>query len=235
MINFFKKKKKDLTKFDIKKCSIENNRRMWNNWDWSQGGEEWTQVAKRYKGIEPEEWKNSLLNEMMYRYIENNSVILEIGPGAGRWTAYLIKLAKKLVLVDISTKCLNMCKEKFKEYSNIDYHLVENRLNSINNSTIDYIWSYDVFVHINPSDVQKYLEDFQRILKPGGLAIIHHSGDLKYYLSKEDREIGMRSNMNGKLMKQFVIENNMKIIEQDTKLVHKTGDLISVFSKPTNE
>ena len=45
----------------------------------------------------------------------------------------------------------------------------------------------------------------------------------------------MRSNMNGKLMKQLVIENNMKIIEQDTKLVAKIGDLISVFSKPTNE
>jgi ubiquinone/menaquinone biosynthesis C-methylase UbiE len=33
-----------------------------------------------------------------------------------------------------------------------------------------------VFVHINPTDIDAYLRDFRRILKPGGIGVVHHAG-----------------------------------------------------------
>ena len=41
---------------------------------------------------------------------------------------------------------------------------------------VDYLWSYDCFVHIGPEDTAGYLRDIHRVLKPGGEAVIHHAG-----------------------------------------------------------
>ena len=45
--------------------TVEDNKR-WNRYDWStNGGEEWTQDVKKYKDLDPEKWKSSIINEMM--------------------------------------------------------------------------------------------------------------------------------------------------------------------------
>jgi len=209
--------------------TISQNKKLWNNYDWSRSGEEWTFHAKLYKGLDPEAWKRSLINEVMLKYIKKGSTILEIGPGAGRWTEILVSLADNLILVDISKKCLDLCKEKFKNYNNIRYFLTEGQLDFIQDNSIDYIWSYDVFVHINPTDIRTYLRDIRRILKPHGYGIIHHSGQ---YDNNKTRERGFRSYMTSELFASLVTENGMKMVEQGSKLVHIPGDVISVFSKP---
>lgn len=102
---------------------------------------------------------------MMIKYLNEISTTLEIGPGAGRWTEILQKKAYKTIIADISEECIRICKDRFQEYSNIEYYLIrDSRLNFIANQSIDYIWSYDVFVHINPTDTEQYIADFQRIL-----------------------------------------------------------------------
>ena len=42
-------------------------------------------------------------------------------------------------------------------------------------ASIDRIWSFDVFVHIQAIDIEAYVAQFARILRPGGTALIHHS------------------------------------------------------------
>lgn len=227
------KKRKSLSEnetvmLDIPSLTVSKNRRFWDTHDWSQSGEEWTLEVKKYKGLDPIRWKANLINETMFKYIKKGSTILEIGPGGGRWTDILLKLAGRLIIADISEKCLNLCKERFKTHNNIEYCLIDERLDFIANDSIDYIWSYDVFVHINPADIEKYIDDFQRILKLGGCAIIHHSGT---YSSEKDRREEMRSYMNGNLFAHLVEKHKMKMVEQNDTLVHYPGDLISVFIK----
>ena len=179
--------------FDLPSHVVKINRLLWDNYDWSRGGDEWTQDVKTHRGIDPSQWKTSLINNMMLKYVKDDSTILEVGIGAGRWTEILQPLAKKLILVDISEKCIEICKNKFKNSSNVEYYLINGRLNMIKDNSIDYVWSYDVFVHINPTDIEKYIEDFSLILKPGGYAIIHHSGK---YSEQKIRVNGFRSYMN---------------------------------------
>src|SRR5271166_1733032 len=61
--------------------SVESQRAIWDSWNWQEQGEEWTYSP---------EWKNSIVQYFIHRWIPSGSRILEIGPGAGRWTEYLI-------------------------------------------------------------------------------------------------------------------------------------------------
>src|SRR6478609_3336738 len=60
--------------------SAADNRGRWNGWDWSGLGEEWTAS---------EEWKQGLVDDVLLRLIPSDVDVLEIGPGAGRWTVVL--------------------------------------------------------------------------------------------------------------------------------------------------
>ncbi len=40
---------------------------------------------------------------------------------------------------------------------------------------MDAIWSFDVFVHVAPLDQAGYLDEIARVLRPGGVAAIHHA------------------------------------------------------------
>lgn len=207
---------------DLPSHTVDQNRHVWNTYDWSQKGEEWTEHATK-----PEQWKADLLEKMMFRYLKPSSVVLEIGPGAGRWTEHLLKNAKFLILVDIAPKCIEMCKERFAGQSNIEYHVIKENIDFLLDNSIDFIWSYDVFVHINPSDIKRYIENIRRVLKLGGIAIIHHSGS--EYESEQIAKKGFRAQMTAEKFAEIVNERGMGIVEQNRELVHKKGDIITVF------
>jgi ubiquinone/menaquinone biosynthesis C-methylase UbiE len=211
--------------------TLEDNLKTWNNHDWSKYGEEWTEQVRELKGLEPNKWKDMVVNQIMMKYLNKNLTLLEVGPGAGRWTKILQKKAYKIIIADISEECLRICKDRFQEYSNIEYYLIrDGRLNFLDDESIDYIWSYDVFVHINPTDTEQYIAAFQRILKSGGIAIIHHPG--AYTDEVRTRRKAFRSWMDGQFFAHLVVKYGMKIVEQDDALTHKLGDLITVFMKP---
>lgn len=222
--------KNKLAHLDIPQCSAENNCNMWNNYDWSRLGNEWTENIRITLERDPIKWKKSILDNLMRKYIQSNSIILEIGPGGGRWTEYLLLLAKKIILADISHKCIKICKVRFRNFPNIEYFLIEKELRFPSNF-IDFVWSFDAFVHINPPIIYDYVENINKMLKPGGIAIIHHAGSESGYKSLESRKRGMRSKMTEKLMLEILQHFNLKIIEQSSHLVASTGDFTTIFQK----
>jgi len=60
------------------------NRQLWSSYDWSDGGEEWG----------PPEGRRALIDEHLRPRLASEPVIVEIGPGAGRWSAELLPFAK---------------------------------------------------------------------------------------------------------------------------------------------
>ncbi len=62
-----------------RRFTAHDNKVLWNTYDWSMRGEEWTKNAAR-----PEEWKRSLIEEFMIPYVPENAVVVEVVPGAGR-------------------------------------------------------------------------------------------------------------------------------------------------------
>lgn len=147
--------------------SAGDNRERWTGWDWSAGGEEWTLSS---------EWKQALIEEVLLARIAPGGVVLEIGPGAARWSAVLHARARRLILVDVSDRPLALCRERFAGAENVEYALSSgNDLPGVADSSVDAIWSFDVFVHVAPADQDGYLSEIARVLAPGGVAVIHHA------------------------------------------------------------
>ncbi len=146
--------------------STAMNYEIWRNWKWEHSGEEWTYSL---------EWKNSLIENILLKYMKNDGFILEVGPGAGRWTEVLQKIAKHLIAVDISDRCIEICKTKFSNSDNTEFVVNDGtKLPFVADGSIDSVWSFDVFVHINEKDAEQYIKEFSRIMKPGGNAAINH-------------------------------------------------------------
>ena len=208
--------------------TIEENLAKWSGHNWSQLGEEWSNNP---------EWKESFVKHVLNPMVNEGTDILEIGPGGGRWTEYLLEKAKNITLVDLTPECIDLCKERFKDYKNIKYFVNDGvSLEFVPDNSMDHIWSFDVFVHVQAKDIEGYFKQFPRILKKGGTGLIHHS--------KHGRTTrGWRSDMTAKKMKEFCDIYGLKLIDQfetwddgnyriwPTIPLKENPDTISVFKK----
>ncbi len=178
------------------------NAEIWHNWDWEHAGEEWTLS---------DEWKESLVRQVLLKNIKPGGRTLEIGPGGGRWTEPLQKISGHLTGVDISQKCVEICRERFADCDNVEFFVNDGSgLSDIEDNSIDSVWSFDVFVHINGAEVEKYFQEFQRVMKPGALAVIHH-GRLG------GKAGGWRSDLTTEKLAHILAKHNFAIVEQFDK------------------
>ena len=209
--------------------SITNNLRTWLSYDWSRRGEEWSNTP---------EWKNSLVEHVLKPHVPAGSRVLEIGPGGGRWTEHLIQRASNLTVVDLTPTCIEICKERFKEFHNIEYFVNDGRsLDFIAEASIDRVWSWDVFVHISSEDVREYIQQLARVMKPHGQALIHHA--------KQGRQrSGWRSDMTDVKMREYCTEFGLEVLRQFESwdggkysiwpdlMEEENPDIVTVFQKP---
>ena len=198
---------------------------IWDLLPWDKkGGEEWTVSTQ---------WKKALIDDVLLRYIKPGTTVLEIGPGAGRWTEILQPLARELFAVDVSAKALGLCQKKLSAATNVNYFLTHNSsLAFIPDKAIDAVWSFDVFVHINPHDTDGYLAEFARVLAPGAVGVIHHPKDGALHG-------GWRSGMTGQLFADLLEKHGLTLLTQIDSwgengrfTLSRYRDCISVFTAP---
>jgi ubiquinone/menaquinone biosynthesis C-methylase UbiE len=206
--------------------TVDYNRELWSRYDWSARGEEWS--------VSPE-WERSLVDHVMYRYLteRDRQDVLEIGPGAGRWTAPLHQHATTLALVDITETTLELCRRRLGDPANVTYWLTDGSdLAAVQPDSIDFIWSFDAFVHIAPNDVRGYIADFPRVLRAGGRGVIHHPGEGRI-------AGGVRSGVTAELFASALTDAGLQVLEQFDSWgpdrrhsVPVRGDVITVFERP---
>ena len=203
------------------------NRAIWTAWDWSRRGDEWNDTDV------PEQWKASLIDEVLLPNLGDVRAVLEIGPGGGRWSEVLQPRVERLVLVDVTPRALDLCKERLGDADNVEYVLSEGAaFPAVERASIDWVWSFDVFVHIAPLDVASYIGEIARVLRPGGTALIHHSGGLQ-------RFPGWRSPMTGVLFAELAREAGLEVTRQfdswsDGRFgVRTNNDVITALRCPT--
>ncbi len=150
---------------------VNENKEIWNTkYDWKSRGDEW---SSEWGGVKMQ-WSFSIYPRV--HSLVPADTILEIAPGFGRWAQFLVPLCKNLVLVDLSEKCIQICKERFTNNSHISYHTNDGKsLDMIENNSIDFVFSFDSLVHVEEDVIESYLAQLAAKLKQDAVGFIHHS------------------------------------------------------------
>lgn len=173
-------------------------REVWSGWDWSAGGNEWN---------ESPEWKESLVEHVLRESVPVGGAVLEIGPGAGRWTEHLRERADRLILVEATDEVLDLTRARYGEDPNVSFvRTAGSDLPGVADDSVDTVWSFDVFVHFAPLDTAGYLTEIARVLRPGGSATVHHSG-------RRERR-GWRAPMTARLFASLAAERGLVVERQ---------------------
>ena len=151
-------------------------------YDWKEAGEEWSEPW----GSSAAQWAGTIFPRI--RECLPAGTILEIAPGFGRWTDYLKDYCKELWAVDKSNDCIEACLQRFASDSHVNCILNDGcSLSMIPDSSVDFVFSFDSFVHPDRDVVEAYLRQLRTKLKIGGKGFVHHSNFGEYVNSPRER------------------------------------------------
>jgi Methyltransferase domain len=147
------------------------NREFWDGgYNWASRGEEWS-VA--WGGSEPQ-WFGSLYPRL-HRVLPANN-ILELAPGMGRWTKFLLPVCRNYVGIDLSLECVEVCQKIFADANHARF--VKNdgySLSEVEDHSVDLVFSFDSLVHAEFDVFKRYIPQILQKLNKGGVAFLHHS------------------------------------------------------------
>jgi hypothetical protein len=164
--------------------SVADNLAIWNGFDWREQGDEWS----RWWGGTPAMW-HGIVMPRIHPIVPTGSM-LEIAPGFGRWTQFLKGLCDRLVVVDLTEKCIDHCRERFAAAGHIDYYVNDGlSLDMVADRSVDFVFSFDSLVHADPVVFEAYIPQLAAKLRPDGIGLIHHSnaGSLRAFTSASRR------------------------------------------------
>jgi SAM-dependent methyltransferase len=241
--------------------SVRANLEIWDRRHaWPLDGDEWTGQA-RACGVPYERWKASVVPWLVAPHLPPRATVLEIGPGRGRWSALLAPEVGRLVLVDLSPSCLEACRARLAGHRNVECWRTDGAgLPPGLDGTVDLVWSFDVFVHLDAATIAAYLREAARVLRPGGTAVLHHAGrrhatlplgGLRHlgtpgriayrWLSMGAAETvdGWRSNVSARLFAGLAAAAGLEVVRQESRWgpagefgVPRHGDRISTLRRP---
>jgi 2-polyprenyl-3-methyl-5-hydroxy-6-metoxy-1,4-benzoquinol methylase len=156
------------------KQDVEWNRRIFDVvQDWGRMGEEWSDAW----GGSKSQWYGSILPRI-HAFIPAKK-ILEIAPGFGRWTKFLISNCDTYIGVDLAQKCVDHCKKAFSGFDHADFYIGNGYdLTMVESDSSDFVFSFDSLVHVEIDVIKSYIQEVLRVLTIDGIAFIHHSNAL---------------------------------------------------------
>jgi SAM-dependent methyltransferase len=166
--------------------SLADNFHYYNDqYSWPRDGDEWSDPW----GSALSQWE-SVIQPRIESFLDVDT-ILEIAPGRGRWTQFLRYRCKRLIVADISPRCIDACRKRFRDSSHIEYQVTDGlSLPAVETSSIDFVFSFDSLVHADLDVLLAYLGELKRILRPTGASVLHHS-NLGAYPERLERPRGV--------------------------------------------
>lgn len=99
--------------------------------------------------------------------------VLELGCGVGRIGRELAPHCREWVGADISDNMIDHAIERTSGLNNVSFHkLTRTSLEMIDDESVDKAYSIAVFCHMDKEDLYLYLQELNRVLRPGGLIFV---------------------------------------------------------------
>lgn len=182
--------------------------KYWNRHDvWGNGGHDWSLKFGNTENL----W-NELLRDDVKQYCNGNGI--EIAPGHGRITDFLLKECNSLSVVDLNAYPISECVKRFGSRINGYYVNDGKSLSMFNASCYDFVFSFDSFVHMHFDVVKSYLLEMKRVLKNEGIVFIHHS-NLTGGEEESFHNIAGRANLNVDILNTFMYSIGYQLMSQN--------------------
>jgi Methyltransferase domain len=160
-----------------------------------------------------------VLERWVKPYVKSDQTALEIGPGGGRWTRHLLGF-RKLYLVEYYDDLLAQIKAGVGTKPNVVF--VKNNGNDfpgVPDASIDFLFSFGVFVHIDFAIIETYLDNMKRIMKPDANIVLHFGDKNKVMAAEND---GFAHNT-PEMMRAAILARGYNILEEDNTLLWHSG------------
>jgi hypothetical protein len=97
----------------------------------------------------------------------------------------------------------------------VDYFLTTGtKLPHYCDGQIDFVWSYDSFVHMAPEVIHAYMSEIARVLRSAGVAIIHHANIVNLSAHKQDKHPGWRSAVDNAVIQRAAERGGLAVERQ---------------------
>lgn len=159
-------------------------------------------------------WGEQTVFLKLFKKLDLTSTI-ELSCGHGRHAEKTALICGKITLVDIFDENLDFCRNRLKNKSNVSF-LKGNGydLSGIASDSSTSIYCYDSMVHFSSDIVESYIRDMKRVLKNGGLALLHHSN---YSLQPDIKHYGMnphaRNHMSQLMFTEIAARAGLAVVE----------------------
>lgn len=147
-------------------------------------------------------------------YFVPGTTALEIGSGGGRWTQYLAR-AGHLIVVEFNPQSFLYLRARFPDIPLTTYQTSGAEMEGIGPSTVDFVFTFDVFVHLEPEVIGSYLREIERVLRPGGVAVVHY-GDVRKDIALHNPGF---SRMTRQKMEELIAATSLRIIDHDETIM----------------
>ena len=209
---------------------IKWNFATWNDQhQWEAAGDEWS-VAW---GGARAQWFGTIYPRL-HRFLPV-ARMLEIAPGHGRWTQFLLNHCNEYFGVDLSDKCIEACTRRFSAATRS--HFIQNdgrSLDAIPDNYIDFVFSFDSLVHVEVEIIREYVWQICQKLTSSGVAFIHHSNALSDASDQQEARAGARAlSVSSTLVKQLIEDcSGAVLIQEEITWVGKSRtDCFTTFRK----
>ena len=164
-------------------------------------------------------------------FVTPDTVALEIGAGGGRWTRYLVR-AREVVVVELNSEFFPYLESRFPDAAEKlrFYETSGCELAGIDDGSIDFVFSFGAFVHIDPDDIDAYLGEIRRVLRPGGIASIHYGDRSKKFFAGRPPGFAGFSDMDARKMEELVARHAFELVEHDRTLLNHSN--VAVLRRP---
>ena len=208
------------------------NRIAWDkNYAWPQAGDEWSQAW----GGSREQWYISIYPRIM-RFLPTRS-ILEIAPGWGRWTRFLIPHCSSYAGFDLSERAILECKKRFHFEKTGNFFVNDGKsLHPTADGSVDFIFSMDSLVHAEVDVIEAYLEEASRVLSLGGIGFVHHSNMAEHAARGVANKHARATSVSAEIFSRICQKVDLCCITQEkiAWFQPETNDCFSLFTHAKN-
>ena len=190
---------------------LDWNRTFWNDQHpWPESGDEW---SVGWGGPRPQ-WYGAIFPRIT-RWLPAQK-ILEVAPGFGRWTQFLLRQTDEYYGVDLSPRCVQRCRQRFSAFNRA--HFIQNdgrSLQMIADDSVDFVFSFDSLVHVELDVLGPYCEQINRKLNANGVAFIHHSNALNGVGPDQPHAEGRGKTVSSAAVKQIIERTGGRVLIQE--------------------